>query len=92
MAVIGRARKRLRDELETAGKLRHYALLAAHLSGGGRPYTEIAEELETTEAAVKMSVSRMRRQFGRALREEIADTVDDPGAIDAEVKYLLTSV
>ena len=43
-----------------------------------------------TEAAVKMSVSRMRRQFGHALREEIGDTVDDAEEIDAEVKYLLT--
>ena len=39
-----------------------------------------------------MSVSRMRRQFGKALRDEIADTIDNPAEIDAEVKYLLTIV
>ena len=92
MAVIERAQARLRDEFEAAGKSRHYALLGAHLSGAGRPYVEIAEELETSEAAVKMSVSRIRRQFGKTLRDEIADTIDDPGEIDAEVKYLLRIV
>jgi RNA polymerase sigma-70 factor (ECF subfamily) len=92
LAVIARARTRLRDEFEAAGKLRHYALLAAHLSGAGRPYAEIAEELETSEAAVKMSVSRIRRQFGKALRDEIADTIDDPADVDSEVKHLLRIV
>jgi len=92
LEVIERARTRLRDEFEAAGKPRHHALFAAHLSGTGRPYAEIAAELETSEAAVKMGVSRIRRQFGKALREEIADTIDDPAEIDAEVKYLLTIV
>ena len=37
-----------------------------------------------------MSVSRMRRQYGRALRDEIADTIDDPAEVDAEVRHLLS--
>ena len=92
LAVIDRARASLQNEFETASKGRHFHLLAGHLSGSGdgKSYREIAEELETTEAAVKMSVSRMRRQFGRALRDQIADTVDNTEDIDAEVKYLLT--
>ena len=94
LAVIDRARASLRNEFETASKGRHFHLLAGHLSGSGdgKSYREIAEELETTEAAVKMSVSRMRRQFGRALRDQIADTVDNTEDIDAEVKYLLSIV
>ena len=31
-------------------------------------------------------------RFGKLLRDEIADTVDDPEDVDAEVKYLLTIV
>ncbi len=94
LEVIDRARDRLRSDFEGAGKARHFELLSAHLSGSedGKPYKAIAEELDTTEAAVKMSVSRMRRQFGRALRDQIADTVDSTEDVDAEVKYLLTIV
>ena len=94
LAVIERAKKNLQGDFEGAGKGRHFTLLAGHLSGCGdaKPYKEIARELETTEAAVKMSVSRMRRQFGRALRDQIADTVDSTEDVDAEVKYLLTIV
>lgn len=91
LAVLERARARLRKEFEAAGKQRQFTLLSGHLSGGGggRSYAEIAAELETTEAAVKMSAARMRRQFGKTLREEIGDTVGDNAEIDAEVKHLL---
>jgi RNA polymerase sigma factor (sigma-70 family) len=91
-AVIARARARLRAEYESSGGSRRFELLSGHLTGGGkaRAHREIAEELGTTEAAVKMSVSRLRRQFGKALREEIADTIDDPAEVDAELRYLLT--
>jgi RNA polymerase sigma-70 factor (ECF subfamily) len=94
LAVIDRARSRLKSEFEASDKLLQFRLLAGHLTGTGeaRPYREIAEQLGTTEAAVKMSVSRMRRQYGRALREEIADTIDDPGEVDAEVRHLLSSL
>jgi RNA polymerase sigma-70 factor (ECF subfamily) len=93
-AVIERARLRLRAEFERAGKAQTFELLAEHLTGGGpsKSHREIANRLDTTEAAIKMSVSRMRRQFGKALREEIADTIDENAKttdIDAEVKYLL---
>lgn len=92
LAVIRQAHRRLREEFEAAGKARQHRLLVGQLSGDGdsRIYREIAAELETTEAAVKMTISRMRRHFGRILRDEIAGTVDDPAAVDAEVRYLLS--
>ena len=57
-----------------------------------RSYRDLAGELETTEAAVKMAVSRMRRHFGRVLREEIADTVEDPAEVESEIRYLLATL
>ena len=45
--------------------------------------------LGMTEDAVKMLVSRLRRQFGELLRAEIANTVREPGDVDAEIRYLL---
>jgi RNA polymerase sigma factor (sigma-70 family) len=92
LEVIERSRASLQSEFESAGKGLQFKLLSGHLSGSGdgKSYREIAEELEMTEAAIKMSVSRLRRQFGRALRDQIADTVDSTEDIDAEVKHLLT--
>lgn len=94
LAIIERSKERLREELEAAGKQDQHRLLVGYLSGDEqqRPYREVAEELETTEAAVKMAVSRMRRHFGRTLREEIAATVNDPSEVDAEVRHLLSIV
>lgn len=100
LAVLERARARLRAEYAAAEKGRLFDLLAAHLAGGDagagagepRPHREIAEELGTTEAAIKMSVSRMRRQYGKTLRAEIADTIEDPAEVDDEVRYLLTII
>lgn len=94
LAVIERANTRLREEFEAAGKPDQHRLLAGYLSGDERqrPYSQAARELETSEAAVKMAVSRMRRRYGRILREEIAATVGDPAEVDAEVRYLLSIV
>ena len=94
LAVIDRAHRRLREEFAAAGKQRQHALLVGYLTGdtATRSYREIADELETSEAAVKMAVSRMRRQFGRVLRAEIADTVEDPGEVEAEIRYLLSTL
>ena len=90
-AVIERAHQRLRERYRSRDQERVYELLAGHLTGvqQEKSHREIADELESSEAAVKMKLSRLRRQFGTALREEIADTVDDEAQIDDEVKYLL---
>ena len=67
LAVIDRARYRLKDEFDRADKGRHFKLLAGHLTGSGdaRPYREIAEELETTEAARVFSVKTRIRPYRR---------------------------
>jgi RNA polymerase sigma-70 factor (ECF subfamily) len=93
LALVARARERMRVEFDDAGKGRQYRLLARYLSGeGDRPYKDVAVELETTEAAVKMAISRMRRHFGKVLRELIAETVGPDEEVDAEVRHLLSIV
>jgi RNA polymerase sigma-70 factor (ECF subfamily) len=94
LAVVGRANERLREEFESAGKQEQYRLLVGYLSGdvAGRSYQEVAAELETTEAAVKMAVSRMRRHYGNVLREEIAATVDAGENVDAEIRHLFSII
>ncbi len=54
-----------------------------------RTYAETAKTLDMTEAAVKMSVSRLRGRFRQLLREEVAHTLSDPEDIEDEFRYLL---
>jgi RNA polymerase sigma-70 factor (ECF subfamily) len=59
---------------------------------GARSYREIAEEVGTSESAVKMAAHRLRNRYRELLREEIARTVADPAEIESEITALLTSL
>ena len=52
-------------------------------------YSVLATRFNTTEAAVKMTVVRLRRRFAELLRLEVAHTVANETEIDDEVRYLL---
>jgi RNA polymerase sigma-70 factor (ECF subfamily) len=94
LTIIERARERLADEMSEDGRRDQFERLAPMLGGGGegKSYRELAGELDTSEAAVKMAVMRLRRRFGRYLRDEIAHTVLDPSEVDDELRYLLRAV
>ena len=44
------------------------------------------------QAAVKMAVHRLRRQYRRLLRAEIAQTVASPEEIDGEIRHLFAAL
>lgn len=69
-----------------------YRQLSAYLSSQSslEGYQQVAARLGMTVDAVKMAVSRMRRRYREILRERIARTLDDPGEIDEEIRYLVT--
>ena len=53
-------------------------------------YAEVAAKLGKSEAAVKMAVSRLRQDYGRCLRAEIARTVSSEAELREELRYLLS--
>src|SRR5262249_8216984 len=53
-------------------------------------YSSVAKELSMTEAALKVAIHRLRKRYRELLRAEIAQTVDAPAQIDAELRHLLT--
>jgi RNA polymerase sigma-70 factor (ECF subfamily) len=55
----------------------------------GASYAEAARTLERAEGALRVAVHRLRRRFGRCLRETLGDTVNAPADIDAELEYLI---
>ncbi len=61
-------------------------------TGKHASYAEIATELGTTEAVVKVAVHRYRNRFRVLLRQEISRTVDDPADIEEEITTLIQAL
>jgi RNA polymerase sigma factor (sigma-70 family) len=93
-AVLARCLERLRAEQADAVDGGRFEQLKPFLSGDAADgsYRAAARELGLTESAVRVAVHRMRRRFGRILREEIAQTLTDPGEVDGEIRWLLAVV
>jgi RNA polymerase sigma-70 factor (ECF subfamily) len=84
---------RLREEMDQAGSLEQFERLAPFLMGQGETtsYRNLAIRWDTTEAAIKMGVLRLRREFGKLLRAEIGHTVGDRRDVNAEIRFLLST-
>jgi RNA polymerase sigma factor (sigma-70 family) len=92
--VLEQVLARLRQEFIASGKETLFDELKIFLTGEKRAtsYGELAAKLETTEAALKMSVSRMRHRYGELLRSEIAQTVSGPEQVEEELRSLLAAI
>ena len=88
--LLTRVFEQLRGQMEGATGRARFRRLEPLLTGqsGGRPYKQVAAELEMSESAVKVTLHRMRRRFGELLRREVARTVNDPDEVDKEIRYL----
>lgn len=80
----------LRQEHVAAGKTRQFDDLKGFITDPKPAVTwsEVAGRLGTTEAAVKMTVSRLRQRYRQLLRAEIARTVSSPDEVDDEIRHL----
>jgi RNA polymerase sigma-70 factor (ECF subfamily) len=90
MAVISRALQRLRDDYAAADQTSLCQELEGALTGssrGGR-LAEIGQRLGLSESAVKVTTHRLRKRFGKMLREVILDTVPDVAEVDTELRHL----
>jgi len=94
MTLLESVLVQLKREYAGAKKSELFEALQGYLSGdkGAVPYAEMAARLNLTEAALKMSVLRLRRRFGELLRAEIAHTVTRPEEIDEEIRALFAAI
>jgi RNA polymerase sigma-70 factor (ECF subfamily) len=91
LTVMERAMERLQSE--SGENAERFERLKPYLTGTDHAqYREIADALGTTENAIKAAVHRLRQNYGRLLREEIAQTVADADEVDDEVRHLLTVI
>jgi RNA polymerase sigma factor (sigma-70 family) len=91
--LLDRTVARLRLEFSVQGRLEHFNKLEGCLRGASDiPYAELAQQLETSESALKVAIHRLRRRYGTLLRDEIAEIVLDPAEVDSELRYLIAAL
>ena len=90
--LLSRVLDRLKTEFDGGGRAGRFQELKGFLTDGrgDRSYAEVASRLGMSESAIKSGIHRLRQRYGELVREEIAETVDHPDAIEAEIRHLLT--
>ena len=94
LAVLERVLARLRAEFAVGEKMGLFEELKGFLSADqpGDAYAEIAARTGMKEGTLKVVVHRLRRRYAELLRAEIADTVNDPGKVEDEIRHLIAVI
>jgi RNA polymerase sigma-70 factor (ECF subfamily) len=92
LAVIEHAMLRLEHEAAALGRDALFRRLAEYLvePPDADEYAVVARQLGLRANTVAVSVHRMRRRLRELVREELARTVSDDAALDAELRDLRT--
>src|SRR6516165_9668802 len=89
LSLLDRVVERLRDEFVQHGRPDHFERLKVFLLGrSAAPYAALAREMNTSEGALKVAIHRLRKRYRELFRQEIADTVADPAAVESELRHL----
>ena len=80
----------LRKEFSATGRLELFDSLEPHLweDDTATPYATIAESLEMTVVAVRVTLHRLRQRFHELLCAEISNTVETQNDVDDELRHL----
>lgn len=94
VALLDRATARLRDEYAARGKQVLLQALEPALLGddGAIRHQDVARALGTTEGAIKVALHRLRGRMREMIRDEVLQTVDDPAAVDEELRHLFEAL
>jgi len=94
LTLLEQARARVREEYLESGKAGLYDHLKPFESGdqNAPSYAQVAAELGLTESTVKSAIFRMRQRYRELVREEVANTVDNPAEVDAEIRHLISVI
>jgi RNA polymerase sigma factor (sigma-70 family) len=88
--AVEHALRRLGEECESRGRRRVFDVLGDHLAAEREDvsYQELSRTLGVPETSVKSLLHRLRVRYRELLREEVAQTVEKPGDVDEELRYL----
>ena len=88
--VVERALRRLREECERQGRRRVFDVLSVYLTVERDDVStaSLATTLGIAQSTVKKLLYRMRQRYRWLLRDEVAQTVENPADIEDELRYL----
>src|SRR5580658_1043378 len=93
LSMLDRVVERLRNEFVQHGRPEHFDRLKIFLLGKSEaPYAALAREMNTSEGALKVAIHRLRKRYRELFRQEIADTVADPGEVESELRFLVAAL
>ena len=94
LTLLARALTTLRAEFDASGKAARFASLKIFVGGEKStvPYRELADQLQMSEGAVKVTIHRLRRRYRALLREEIQHTVGAAEDVDDELRRLFDAL
>ncbi|HTB11560.1 MAG TPA: sigma-70 family RNA polymerase sigma factor [Bryobacteraceae bacterium] len=93
LSVLDRVVERLRNEFVQHGRPENFERLKMFLLGKSEvPYAALAREMNTSEGALKVAIHRLRKRYRELFRQEIADTVANPGEIESELRFLAAAL
>jgi len=94
VTVVEHALRRLREECESKGKRRLFHALSSHLTAERDEvsFAQLSTELGIAESAVIKQLYNLRQRYRSLLRDEVAQTVADPGQVEDEIRYLCAAL
>jgi RNA polymerase sigma-70 factor (ECF subfamily) len=97
LTLLEQALAALAVESDLEGKGELFEALRPTLTADGRDaadesYRDLAARLGTSEGAIKVAAHRLRRRYRDLLREHIAETVEEPGDVDDEIRDLFAAL
>jgi len=89
--VLRRALSQLEQDAVSAGSGSQFQTLKPWLTGERPDLTqaEAARGLGLSEGAVRVAIYRLRKRFRELVKLEIGHTVDPPGTVEEELRYLV---
>ena len=90
VTVVERALRRLREECERQGRRQAFDVLSVYLTVERDDVScaSLATTLGIAQSTVKKLLYRMRQRYRWLLRDEVAQTVENPADIEDELRYL----
>ncbi len=94
LSLMAEALKRLTAEHSGTGKSATYEALRPFLSRepAAGEYAALATRLNLAPGTLAVQVHRLRERYRQLVRASVADTVDSPLEVDAEMRHLLDSL
>jgi RNA polymerase sigma factor (sigma-70 family) len=92
--VVEQALRRLCEECQSRRRLRLFETLSPYLTTerADVSYHDLAITLGISEPAVKKQLHNLRRRYRWLIREEVAQTVEDPNDVEGEIRHLCATL